>query len=77
MSGGFPCPDAGRASQEADAESAKMPQKRKADNEGFQHPNAKKPKLAEESSKELHPQMAGFRMGASSNVPFIILEHSF
>jgi hypothetical protein len=32
-----------------------MPQKWKADDEGFQHPNAKKPKPAEESSEVLHP----------------------
>jgi hypothetical protein len=35
MPGGFPCPDVGRASQEADAKSARMPRKRKADDEGF------------------------------------------
>jgi hypothetical protein len=40
-----------------------MPLKRKADVEGFQHPN----------TKEFHPHMARFWMGASDNVPFIIL----
>jgi hypothetical protein len=55
MPGGFPCPDVGRASQEADIESARMPWKRKADDKGFQHPNAKKPNPLEESSEELHP----------------------
>jgi hypothetical protein len=37
-------------------------------------PTMKKLKPAEESSEELPPLMAGFRMGASGNVPFIILE---
>jgi hypothetical protein len=77
MLGGFPCPDAGRASQEADTESGRMPGKRKADDEGFQHPNAKKPKLAEESSEELHPPYGRIRMGAFGIVAFITLEHSF
>jgi hypothetical protein len=35
MPGGFPCPDAGRASQEANAESARMPRMRKADDLSF------------------------------------------
>jgi hypothetical protein len=53
--GWFPCPDVHRASEEADAESARMPRKRKADDEGFQHPNAKKSKSTKVSSKELYP----------------------
>jgi hypothetical protein len=62
MPGGFPYPDVGRASQEANAEFARMPQKRKDDDEGFQHPNAKKPKPVEESSEELHtPRWQNFR----------------
>jgi hypothetical protein len=35
---------------------SKMPRKWKADDEGFQHPNAKKSKPAEESSEELYPR---------------------
>jgi hypothetical protein len=55
MLGFFPCPDVGGASEEADAESARMPRKWKADDEGFKSPTAKKSKQAESSSEELSP----------------------
>jgi hypothetical protein len=48
-------PDVGGASEEADVESARMPPKWKADNEGFQNPTARKSKQAVSSSEELFP----------------------
>jgi hypothetical protein len=51
----FSCPDVGGASEEADAESARMPQKQKADDEDFQNPTTKKSKQAESSSEALFP----------------------
>jgi hypothetical protein len=55
MLGSFPYPDVRGPSKEADAESARMPRKRKAGDDGFQDPHAKKSKPAEESNQELFP----------------------
>jgi hypothetical protein len=54
MLGWSPCPDVPGASEEADAESTRMPQKQ-VDYEGCQNPTSKKSKPGESSIEEFVP----------------------